>query len=96
MNSTDHMEWVRLEKIHCGGYIKLENISCDGCGYEDSAEKFPDIWSSYNEYRKIMRKFGNGDCLTTGIGIVCPECGNYCEFDCDPDNNMLERVVRLP
>jgi hypothetical protein len=72
------------------------NISCDHCGYYDSAEKFPDFWGSRREYIETMERFGNGDELTLGVGVVCPVCGNYYEFDFDPDNDVQKRMVKVP
>lgn len=71
------------------GHVVVEEISCDRCGYYDSAKKFPDIWSSPKEYQEIMERFGNKGYLTLGVGVVCPVCGNFSEFDFDPDNKRV-------
>jgi hypothetical protein len=75
--------------------IKVTEVSCDGCGYIDSPEKFPDIWNSPKEYREVMEKFGNGEYLTNGVGTVCPKCGNFCEFDFDPDNKRGKGLLEI-
>jgi len=83
-------------------YIRLENISCDKCGYYDSADKFPDIYTPKG--RKILKKFGwdlsdpsdKGHIQAAYAGAICPECGNFSDLDFDPNNNMLERIVREP
>ena len=79
-------------------YIRVENISCDGCGLYDKAENFPDSVNTPKLYLETMRKFGwEVDAIRNiGIGTVCPSCGNHYEFDFDPDNNMLERLVEEP
>jgi hypothetical protein len=79
-------------------YIRVENISCDGCGLYDKAEKFPDNVNTPGLYLETMRKFGCEDdaIRNIGIGTVCPSCGNHYEFDFDPDDNMLERLVEEP
>lgn len=80
-------------------FCLAENISCDRCGYYDSAGKFPDIYTS--EGLMVLKKFGwdisnpshRGHIQTMYAGAICPECGNFSELDFDPDNNKLERLV---
>lgn len=76
-------------------YIKVEYISCDGCGLYDKAKNFPDNTNSLELYLETMKKFGCEDdaLYNRGIGTVCPSCGNHYEFDFDPENNMLERII---
>jgi hypothetical protein len=80
-------------------YIKVENISCDRCGYYDSAENFPDIYTPRSI--DILKKFGldindpsdRGWIQSAYAGVICSICGNFSEFDFDRDNNMHERIV---
>ena len=78
-----------------GEYIIAENISCDVCGLYDKAENFPDNVNTPKLYSKTMKRFGYEDDAihNIGAGTVCPSCGNHYEFDFDPDNKMLERLV---
>lgn len=81
-------------------HIKVENISCDRCGYYDSEEKFPDIYTF--EGTRILSKFGldlsnpsqKGQIQSLYAGAICSNCGNFSSLDFDPENNKLERLVK--
>lgn len=64
--------------------ILVEEISCDRCGYRDRPDKFPEvppeIWKRYAPF-----------C----VGIICPVCGNYSEFDFDPDAKIQRGCAKL-
>jgi len=64
--------------------IVVEEISCDRCGYCDVPEKFPEvpaeIWEKYAPF-----------CT----GIICPICGNFSEFDFDPDRKIPQGCPKL-
>ena len=78
----------------------VKNISCDRCGLYGSERKFPDIYTPEGE--KILRDFGldlanpsdKERIQTTYAGAICSSCGNFSEFDFNPDNNnKLEQLV---
>ena len=83
-------------------YIRVKNISCDKCEYYGSEKKFPTLDTP--EGIEVIKKFGwdlsnpsdTGYIQTMYAGAICPECGNFSELDFDPDNNMLERIVKEP
>ncbi len=83
-------------------YIIINKIRCDNCEFYASAKKFPDIYTPEGE--KILKKFGwdlsdpsdKGYIQAVYAGVICPECGNFSEFDMDPDDDMLKRVVEGP
>lgn len=77
----------------------IGNISCDRCGYYDSAEKFPTLETPQS--LSFLKQFGwdyskpeyKGHIQTMYAGAICPGCGNFSQLDFDPDNNKLERLV---
>jgi len=68
-----------------------ENISCDKCGYYDSAGKFPSL--NTPEGTAALKGFGwdyskpedKGHVQATYAGAICPKCGNFSELDFNPD-----------
>jgi len=70
------------------GYDVVERIICDDCGYLDLHNKFPDYMTP--EFEIVMRKFDQtGPWFSGGgVGIICPKCGNYSEFDFNPPEDL--------
>jgi hypothetical protein len=76
--------------------ITVENISCDRCGNYGSQEEFPDIYTDSG--KETLRKFGwnledpadNSEVQTRYAGAICPHCGNFSEFDFDPDRKKFD------
>jgi len=60
--------------------ITVEKISCNRCGYYDTADKF--LEASKDKLEK------NGSIYA---GAVCPICGNLSELDFDPDNKIPQK-----
>ncbi len=63
--------------------IVVKEISCDRCGYRDTPDKFPETPP------EIQKEFGSID-----AGVICPMCGNFAEFDFDPNNRRREEDKR--
>lgn len=62
----------------------VEEISCDKCGYNDTPDKFPETPREIYERHALF-------CA----GVICPVCGNFSDFDLDPNGKIQQGCAKL-